>query len=240
MNAPVHPQTTRGALGLGSTKGRLLALLKRKGGCSVDALSVELGLAPMTVRQHLAVLERDDLVEVREVRSGPGRPRHVYRLTPRGEDAFPKRYDQLATALLREIIALEPDDLAGRTPAEKQELVLGRLARREAERLGARIAGHTLTERVPAVAALLSAEGGITEWEQTAHGLEIREYNCLYRGVAAEQPSVCVWHSNLLGRLLGANVAQIEQPLSRGGRCCRFLITPREEPDLPIPERTDP
>jgi predicted ArsR family transcriptional regulator len=224
MNARSLPLTQRGSPSPGSTKGRLLALLKRHGGCTVDDLSAGLGLAPMTVRQHLTVLERDALVEVREVRSGPGRPRHVYRLTPRGEDAFPKRYDRLAAALLHEIAALEPDDLAGRTPAQKQELVLGRLAQREAERLGPRIRGLTLAERVASVVAALEAEGGLTEWHQSERGYEIREYNCVYRGIAGEQPVVCAWHRDLLSRLLGVPVTRAEQPLIRTGQCCRLLV----------------
>jgi predicted ArsR family transcriptional regulator len=224
MNARAQLLTQRGAPSPGSTKGRLLALLKRHGGCTVDELSTGLGLAPMTVRQHLTVLERDDLVEAREVRNGPGRPRHVYRLTPRGEDAFPKRYDRLAAALLREIAVLEPEDLTGRTPAEKQEMVLGRLAEHEAGRLAPRVRGATLGERVASVVAALEADGGLTEWQQTERGYEIREYNCVYRGIAGEQPAVCAWHRNLLSRLLGMPVTRAEQPLSRTGQCCRLLV----------------
>src|SRR5579859_6372492 len=51
-----------------STKSQILAALKRQGGCSVDELAVTLGLAPMTVRQHLATLERDALVGSTEER----------------------------------------------------------------------------------------------------------------------------------------------------------------------------
>jgi DeoR family transcriptional regulator, suf operon transcriptional repressor len=225
MNARSLPLTQRGSPSPGSTKGRLLALLKRHGGCTVDDLSAGLGLAPMTVRQHLTVLERDDLVEVREVRNGPGRPRHVFRLTIRGEDAFPKRYDRLAAALLREIAVLEPEDLTGRSPAEKQEFVLGRLARQEAERLAPRVRGVTLGERVASVASVLEAEGGLTEWQKTERGYEIREYNCVYRGVAGEQPVICAWHRDLLSRLLGVPVTRAEQPLSRTGQCCRLLVS---------------
>lgn len=225
MNARVQPPTQRGSPSPGSTKGRLLALLKRHGGCTVDDLSAGLGLAPMTVRQHLTVLERDDLVEVRELRNGPGRPRHVFRLTVRGEDAFPRRYDRLAAALLREIAVLEPEDLAGRSPAEKQEYVLGRLAQQEAERLVPRVRGATLAERVASVVAVLEAEGGLTEWQHVERGYEIREYNCVYRGVAGEQQAICAWHRDLLSRLLGAPVTGAEQPLSRTGKCCRLLVT---------------
>ena len=41
---------------------------------TIDASPTEFGLARMTVRQHLAVLERDDLVVSREERGKTGRP----------------------------------------------------------------------------------------------------------------------------------------------------------------------
>ncbi|MBI4299956.1 MAG: DeoR family transcriptional regulator, partial [Chloroflexi bacterium] len=42
-----------------STRGHIVELLKRHGGATVDELSKVLGLASMTIRQHLAILERD-------------------------------------------------------------------------------------------------------------------------------------------------------------------------------------
>lgn len=223
LTEPSHRSRPRGGPAPDSTKGRLLTLLKRTGGCTVDGLAAAVALAPMTVRQHLAVLERDGLVRAEEMRNGPGRPRHVYRLTERAEEAFPKRYDRLATALLHEIGELDAAELDGLTALQKQDLLLTKLAEREARRHAARLAGKPLRERVAAVTGLLQDDGGLAEWQHTDDGYEIRDYNCVYRAVAQDQPAICTWHVSLLGRLLGAPVS-CEQPISRGGACCRFVI----------------
>jgi predicted ArsR family transcriptional regulator len=237
LSAPEYAPA-RGAPSPSSTKGRLLTLLKRRGGQTVDELSGALALASMTVRQHLATLERDELVQVQELRTGPGRPRHIYRLTEQGEEAFPKRYDRLAAALLRELGELEAEDLAGKTPMEKQELVLCRLAAREADHILPRLTGRPLATRVAAVAEALTAAGGLAEWERTAHGFEIRDYNCVYRRVAAQPSAACTWHLALLARVLGAPVTHGGEPPVRGGTCCRFLVA--DSPPTVHDETTNP
>src|SRR3989337_1077020 len=85
---------------LQSSKHEILAYLKRTGGSAVDGVAQALGLAPVTVRQHLTALQRDDLVESSAIRRPTGRPHYEYRLTRRGEDTFPRRYDRLAGMLL--------------------------------------------------------------------------------------------------------------------------------------------
>src|SRR3989337_651693 len=102
-----------------STKGQILAFLKRNGGSTVDDLASALGLAGMTVRQHLTMLERDDLVASRKVRRPPGRPHYVYTLTPRGHGTFPRRYDHLAQMMLDELANLEVSQLLEFTGDER-------------------------------------------------------------------------------------------------------------------------
>src|SRR5438309_1180307 len=93
----------RGEPRMQSTKSQILAALKRQGHCSVDELAAQLSLAPMTVRQHLAMLERDSLVESHEERQRLGRPHFVFVLTEKGEASFPKQYDEIARQLLSEV-----------------------------------------------------------------------------------------------------------------------------------------
>ena len=96
-----------------STKSQILALLKRSAGCTVDELASALELARMTVRQHLATLERDNLIIAREVRRPTGRPHFVYSLTDKGEETFPKRYDHLADMLIDEVGFLDSSEIEG-------------------------------------------------------------------------------------------------------------------------------
>lgn len=206
-----------------TTKSQILEVLKRTGGSTVDELAQKLGLAPMTIRQHLTTLERDELVYASEVRRPTGRPHYVYRLTEKGDETFPRRYDRLATLLLQEVAHLDPREFEGRTAEEKTALVFEKVADRLAQQYAARLAGKSLEEKVVEVASILQAEGGFADWVRTDQGFEIRDYNCVYRRVASSNSHVCQWHVRLLSRLLGTE-ARCDERMSAGGECCRFVI----------------
>jgi len=211
-----------------TTKSQILALLKRSAGSTVEELASALNLARMTVRQHLATLERDDLVTAHEVRRPTGRPHFVYSLTDKGEESFPKRYDRLADMIIDEVALLDSSEIEGLSPAGKKLLLFRKLAGRIAGQYAQRLQGKCLEERVLVVADILQAESGFAEWRKLAQGYEIVDYNCAYRKVAESQDEVCAWHLELLSRLVGGDVRAAEFQ-SHGGDCCRFIV----EGDLP-------
>ena len=77
---------------LPATRRALLDALKRQGEARADELATILGITVSAVRQHLAALHGDGLVTHSEVRAGPGRPHHKYRLSEQGDNLFPRRY----------------------------------------------------------------------------------------------------------------------------------------------------
>src|SRR5207249_987400 len=83
---------------VGGRRGILMAL-KKQGRMRAEDLAVQLGITTSAVRQHLTGLHSDGLVEFEEVRGGPGRPKHLYRLTPAAEELFPKTYSDLTNEL---------------------------------------------------------------------------------------------------------------------------------------------
>ena len=61
------------------TRRQILDCIKVNGGMSVDQLGRKLQVMSVTVRAHINVLERGNLVKGRELRTGrAGRPRIVY------------------------------------------------------------------------------------------------------------------------------------------------------------------
>jgi len=78
-----------------STRRQILEYLQRHGRGTVKELGQLLGLTSTGIRQHLTVLERDGLVDVREERGHVGRPTLVYSLTEKADALFPKTYDVL-------------------------------------------------------------------------------------------------------------------------------------------------
>ncbi|MGH2599935.1 MAG: helix-turn-helix transcriptional regulator [Dehalococcoidia bacterium] len=206
-----------------NSKTRILALLKRTGARSVDDLAAALQLAPMTVRQHLTALERDELVTVAEKRNGAGRPKHLYSLTNRGDAAFPRRYDRFAALLLAEL-----EDLDAATPvqsecADRMGTVLNRLARREALPHIERLAQLDLPLRARATAAILHEIGGFAEAVETPVGVEIRDFNCVYRGLRPEESGPCAWHSRLVPLLMQRAVEEVPAG-DDAGPSCRMLV----------------
>ncbi|HEU4759665.1 MAG TPA: winged helix-turn-helix transcriptional regulator [Dehalococcoidia bacterium] len=206
-----------------STKSQILDHLKRSGGSTVDWLANTLGLARMTVRQHLAALERDGLVLSREERRRTGRPHLVFTLSDRGQEMFPKRYDRLADLALQEVAFLDADEIAGLGPQEKKRLLLSKMAERVYLQHARRVEGKTLPDRVAAVAQILDEEGGFAEWRNDGPDFEIVDYNCVYRRVADSHDDICAWHMELLARLLGSEVG-CSQFQSQGAESCRFVV----------------
>jgi predicted ArsR family transcriptional regulator len=206
-----------------SSKSQILAVLKRKGRCSVDDLVGWLSLAPMTVRQHLTTLERDGLVQSVEERQRLGRPHFVYFLTETGEESFPKRYDRIAMELLHEVGLLGSDEIAGLSPGEKTALLFDKLGDRFVAQYRPRMEPMPLRQRVAAVADLLQTESGFAEWGSTDEGYEVRDYNCFYRKLNAADGESCRWHERVLAGLLGCQVYW-RQEAAGGAQLCRFAV----------------
>ena len=72
-----------------TTRRTILQALKKQGELRVEELAELLDVTPSAVRQQLAGMMADGLVDYRERKGGPGRPRHLYHLTPAAEALFP-------------------------------------------------------------------------------------------------------------------------------------------------------
>jgi predicted ArsR family transcriptional regulator len=221
-----------------STKQNILAFIKRTGPSTIDSLARELGLARMTIRQHLAALERDRLVVSSEERRKTGRPHLVYRLSEGGEERFPRRYERLAELALQEVAFLNADEIAGLSPTDKKRLLLVKMAERVYREHEDRVQGRVLGERVQIVTDILGEEGGLAEWAPRDEGYEIADHNCVYRRVVDSHPDLCEWHVSLLGRLLGQEV-ECTQFMSRGADSCRFLVKETKEIGAITPALTE-
>jgi len=213
-----------------STKENILAYLKRSGGCSIDGLAREFGLAKMTIRQHLAALERDHYVVSREERRKTGRPHLVYNLTEGGEELFPRRYERLAELAIEEVAFLDAGELEGLSPGDKKRLLLMKMAERVYRDHEEKVREKPLEDRVQIVTDILREEGGFADWSAKDDGFEIADHNCAYRRVVDTQPELCEWHMSLLGRLLGTEV-ECKQFIRQGADACRFLVKTDQQPE---------
>ena len=202
-----------------ATREQILHILKEREQATVDELSRELGLTPVTVRHHLDILRGEGLVAAPIVRrrKAPGRPQHVYALTELASAHFPKNYDHLASLLLREI-------RLHFSPEEADQMM---------KNIGRYIAGQAtlpeigdFPERVAATVAFLTDQGYLARWEaQGDDGYLLHIANCPYERVAAKHQEVCAMDVALLTHLLGTTPERIKWS-AKNERQCTYAVHP--------------
>jgi predicted ArsR family transcriptional regulator len=195
--------------------------LKRHAGAAVEQLAEAAGVAPITIRSHLAVLMREGLVRAEEVRGGRGRPWRRYFLTEAAEAHFPKRYGELAAHLLTGLSQVGGHDAV-------QHLV-SHVAADMAATYRPRVDGKPEAERVAAIAAIIDEQGGAADWRVTQDGYVIYEHNCPYLSVSRCTDQVCEIDRQVVSALVGLPV-HVPQRLRDGADSCAFVIGHHETP----------
>ena len=208
MTALVPPAQER-------TKARLLDLLKTRHCATAGALAEALCVTVPAARRHLQDLQEQGLILAQtEKPGGRGRPQIVYRLSERGESAFPKSYASLCVDVLRHVQQLFGEGAVLRVmDARRAELE----ARWKAELRG------PLPERLAQLAGLLSDVGYAAEVEQRGEQLFLLERNCPNPAVAREFDEVCAAEVELYSQLLGVPVVR-ESRIASGAPVCRYRV----------------
>jgi DeoR family suf operon transcriptional repressor len=202
---------------LPATRRALLETLKRNGEARADELAERLGVTVSAVRQHLAALQAEGFVEHREVRAGPGRPHHDYRLSARGDELFPRRYASIVTDLL---VEAEAED-----PALIDRLFEGRRVRR-VERAKARLDGKPFPERVAELTRVLDEDGYLAELVELDDGsYRIVEHNCAILAVATQYGAACGTELEFIREVLpDARIERVAHLLA-GGHVCAYEVS---------------
>ncbi|MEO7666389.1 MAG: winged helix-turn-helix transcriptional regulator [Dehalococcoidia bacterium] len=212
-----------------STRQQILEYLQRHGRGTVKELGLLLGLTSTGIRQHLTVLERDDLVTAREERGRVGRPTLVYSLTEKADGLFPKTYDTLATVLLEELREAEGN--------EKVHGLLRNVARKLAAPHVQRVQKKSLRDRVKETAAIMDDQGCVVDWHEGDDGdFYIDEYACPFPKIAEADRAVCALHVEFVRTLTGCDT-RLTRSLMRDERACTYRVRPvsvRDEEAVPI------
>lgn len=202
---------------LQKTRQRIVETLKRAGGGTVGEVAKELGFVAVTVRAHLAILERDGLVFGEERRSGgAGRPHIWYQLTEKGEEIFPRHYDRVANRLLDHLLATD-----GR---ERVIGILKTIAEDVANEHKDRLLSKPFEERVKSTTEILSDQGCTAEYKRSGDAdYRVSIFNCPYRRVMTQHPETCTIESHLLSTLTGAVVEEDPTGGPQGAVCSYVL-----------------
>jgi DeoR family suf operon transcriptional repressor len=206
-------------------RGAILVELKRARGSSAKDLASKLNVSLNAVRHHLKDLEAQALIEYERRHQGVGAPAFVYRLTPSAEALFPRRYEATLNELLDHVVERE-----GRAGAVS---VLEARYASLTRRLQGELAGVAPTERLAAVARLLTEEGYMAEASATTSSGTLVEHNCAVQAVAERFPEICAAEARFLAAVLGAEVDRHEHILS-GCSACEYRV--RFAPPSPAAE----
>jgi predicted ArsR family transcriptional regulator len=199
-----------------NTRTKIMDLLRRRREATIDDLTTALDLAPATIRRHLDILQRDGYVTVRPVRRETGRPHYAFSMTEAGEDLFPRHYVRITSRLIEEILALGPEDTAGRSGHDLAAVIFDRMAQRLVKAYGPRISG-ALDERLRQVARLLAGEGLSLEVEQHDGEWFIVGSGCPCQRVTRGESEGCSHDERLLQALLRADVSRVPNDGGAGG-----------------------
>jgi DeoR family suf operon transcriptional repressor len=203
-----------------ATRRQLLLHVKKRGEATADELAAALEITPSAVRQHLAALAADGLVEHRSQRAGAGRPHHLYRLTEDGELLFPRAYGTLTTELLEYVEDADPALLGS---------IFERRARRRLEQTQHRLAGKPFAGRVAELARILDEDGYLADVEVADDGTwRIIEHNCAILTVAQRYGHACSSELDYLRAALpDASIDRVAHLLA-GAHVCAYEIRPTE------------
>jgi predicted ArsR family transcriptional regulator len=200
----------------GTTRQNILELLRRTSQMTAAELSDALGIGAVGIRQHLALLERDEMVHTTGVRRGIGRPSHLYSLTKSAEALFPRRYDRLAMDAIAFVEQSGGAKAVDHLFAQRREKLQVLFA--------PRLIGKNRVEQVMELAAILTEQGYMCDWEHLPDGtLTLIEHNCPVDCVARDYPQACAQELKLYEDVLGVPIVR-EETIAAGASCCRYRI----------------
>lgn len=202
------------------SKKELLDRIKRKGTLSIDEAVEHTELAKTTLREHFLQLERDGYLERDYVRSGPGRPRLQYQLTPKGNSLFPSSESVLIRKLL--------NYLKEQGDEETIEDFFQVFWEERLEEAGKRMdesSKDDMQSRVEALTHMLEEEGFMPEFNLNEENemLMVKECNCPFSEVIKETQLPCKLEAMFYKKLFDER-AERQTHIASGDHACTYGI----------------
>ncbi len=203
------------------TRYCILEILQNRDEATVEEIVDELltrrgDITAVTVRHHLSILQKENLIEETALRRSPtpGRPRHQYRLTQKALSIFPNNYEKFALGLLRQIKET--------LPPESVNVILEGVACGLADE--ACIPSEPMPKRLDAVVAYLSQHGYVASWEEADDAFILHTSNCPYRNASQQHDQLmCDMDMRFIAKLLGVVPRRLAS-ISQGDARCSYSI----------------
>ena len=200
---------------------QILEILKEGSGATVSELAEGLGMAAVSVRHHLDILQGDNMICVArlERKGNVGRPQKIYGLTNQAEEHFPDNFASLAESLVRQIKSVLPPEQVQCAFQSIASEMAGQLNRTKLE-------SSSMPERLDMITEFLTQRGYLARWERAEEdeGLFLlHKYNCPYSGVSADHQELCMMDQALVDELIGEPTHRTQSMIT-SGHCCTYQI----------------
>ena len=203
------------------TRRQIIEMLKRDGPQSAGAMSSQLGISPMAVRQHLYTLADEGLVEATSTPSGVGRPSKSWHLTEAADAFFPQGYAELTAGILSSVREAFGDDGVDRIVAVRTQ---AQIAEYKARMDGA----ETLEDKLRILAEIRTGEGYMAGVEKRDGGYLFTENHCPICVAARSCTGLCAAERNLFEAALGDGVSvERTEHILAGARRCAYMVSSR-------------
>lgn len=201
---------------LGESKARIINYLG-EGEKSGSELSSMLSINQTAVREHAQALERMGIVQARFIRTGIGRPKKRYSLTPFGVELLPKHYDVMLNVLIKKIWERGGDVLLSQLMSDVVKELADSSASEE---------GLTLEQRVNRVVGFLNRMGFMATVEKSGEQLSVVRHNCIFNKTAKLYSGVLCSECDtvLIKEPIGRKEIELVECIGKGDTSCRNVI----------------
>ncbi|MBZ9655148.1 transcriptional regulator [Phyllobacterium sp. 2063] len=202
------------------TTNRMLYSLKVSGPQTAAALADRLGVTAVAIRQMLARLHEDNLVDFEDSRETVGRPKRFWHLTDAGNGQFPDNHAGLTADILASVSAVFGEDGLDRLISHREKSTLAQY--REALE-----PTSSIEAKVNRLAEIRSEEGYMAEAGRDESGaFTLIENHCPICVAARSCQKLCRSELEVFQAALGPDVevTRLEHIL-KGARRCAYSIT---------------
>jgi len=203
------------------TRRRIVKILKTEGPLDSATLAQRIGVSAMAVRQHLYVLQDQQIVTAKERPVPVGRPAKYWELTREADRLFPDACAELSVSLI--------DSLNDAFGADGLQRILERRTARQGAAYSARIpAAMPLRRKLQKLVEIRTEEGYMAELRSEGAGQYLFiENHCPICAAASSCTGLCANELILFRTILGpgTNVERVEHILAGQRRCVYRVST---------------
>ncbi|MCG9695837.1 HTH domain-containing protein [Shewanella sp. Isolate11] len=202
------------------TSDKIVDYLKQQGPSTAKVLAEQFSLTTMGVRQHLQALEDEGMLTFEDRKAARGRPTRYWSLTPKSNQLFPNKHDELTAQLIESVKVVFGDSGLEQLIAHRETSSKQVYQQALADKQG-------ILAKLQTLADLRSQEGYVAKVEAEQDHFWLLENHCPICAAASSCANFCRSELQLF-QWLFADSADIsrEEHIIEGARRCAYKVVP--------------